>query len=174
MRGAAMSAGKDVWGDRAAAGPPQPFFHSRWVDTPAYVGEPGPEAARPAGFRAAGVACGIKPSGNPDVALLVCDSQSPVSAARFADTGTPAAPVLLSQERCKLSTLRVILSNSGCANAATGRRGLEDAAKTQGAAAMAVGARTEEVLLGSTGGISDYLPVENVLRGIRDAQAALR
>ncbi|HTA96810.1 MAG TPA: bifunctional glutamate N-acetyltransferase/amino-acid acetyltransferase ArgJ [Solirubrobacteraceae bacterium] len=169
-----MSAGKDVWGDRVAAGPPQPFFHSRWVDVPAYVGELGPEAGLPAGFRAAGVACGIKPSGNPDLALLVCDSLSSVSATRFADTGTPAAPVLLSQERCKLSALRVILANSGCANAATGRRGLEDAAKTQGAAAMAVGAQPEEVLLGSTGGISQYLPVEKMLRGIREAQAGLR
>ncbi len=172
-----MSAGKDVWGDRVTGmptHPPQPFFHSRWVDAPAYVGELGPEAGLPAGFRAAGVACGIKPSGNPDLALLVCDSRSPVSAARFADTGTPAAPVLLSQERCKLSALRVILANSGCANAATGRRGLEDAAKTQGAAAMAVGAQPEQVLLGSTGGISQYLPVENMLRGIREAQAGLR
>jgi glutamate N-acetyltransferase/amino-acid N-acetyltransferase len=169
-----VSAGKDVWGDRTAAGPPQPFFYSRWVEAPSHVRELGPDAGLPAGFRAAGVACGIKPSGNPDLALLVCDSASPVSAARFADTGTPAAPVLLSQERCTLSALRVILANSGCANAATGRRGLEDAAKTQGATAMAVGARTEEVLLGSTGGISDYLPVENVLRGIREAQAHLR
>ncbi len=172
-----MSAGKDVWGDRRtgmSTHPPKPFFHSRWVDAPAHVGELGPGAGLPAGFRAAGVACGIKPSGNPDLALLVCDSRSPVSAARFADTGTPAAPVLLSQERCKLSALRVILANSGCANAATGRRGLEDAAKTQGAAAMAVGAQPEEVLLGSTGGISQYLPVENMLRGIREAQAALR
>jgi glutamate N-acetyltransferase/amino-acid N-acetyltransferase len=169
-----MSAGKDVWGDRASAGPPQPFFHSRWVPAPAQVRDLGPEAGLPAGFRAAGVACGIKPSGNPDLALLVCDSPTPVSAARFADTGTPAAPVLLSQERCTLSALRVILANSGCANAATGRRGLEDAAKTQGAAAMAVGAQHEEVLIGSTGGISQYLPVDNVLRGIREAQSCLR
>jgi glutamate N-acetyltransferase/amino-acid N-acetyltransferase len=169
-----VSAGKDVWGDRAAAGPPQPFFHSRWVPSPAHVRELGPDAGLPAGFRAAGVACGIKPSGNPDLALLICDSPAPVSSARFADTGTPAAPVLLSQERCKLGALRVILANSGCANAATGRRGLEDAAKTQGAAAMAVGVRSEEVLLGSTGGISQYLPVENMLQGIREAGGDLR
>src|SRR5580698_8882488 len=88
-RGTAMSAGKDVWGDRAAAGPPQPFFHSRWVDAPSHVRELGPEAGLPAGFRAAGVACGIKPSGNPDLALLVCDAERSVSAARFADTGAP-------------------------------------------------------------------------------------
>ncbi len=168
-----MSAGKDVWGDRPSEGPPQPFFHSRWVPAPAHVRELGPDAGLPEGFRAAGVACGIKPSGNPDLGLLVCDSPKPVSSARFADTGAPAAPVLLSQERCTLSALRVILANSGCANAATGRRGLEDAAKTQGAAAIAVGAQPEEVLLGSTGGISQNLPVENMLRGILDAQGRL-
>jgi glutamate N-acetyltransferase/amino-acid N-acetyltransferase len=168
-----VSAGKDVWGDRSAAGPPRPFFHSRWVSALAHVRDLGPEAGLAAGFRAAGVACGIKPSGNPDLGLLVCDSQSPVSAARFADTGTPAAPVLLSQERCTLSGLRVILANSGCANAATGRRGLEDAAKTQGAAAIATGVQPAEVLLGSTGGISQHLPVERVLNGIRDASTKL-
>jgi glutamate N-acetyltransferase / amino-acid N-acetyltransferase len=168
-----MSAGKDVWGDRSAAPPPQPFFHSRWVPAPVHVSDLGPDAGLPAGFRAAGVACGIKPSGNPDLGLLVCDAESPVSAARFADTGTPAAPVLLSQERCTLSALRVILANSGCANAATGRRGLDDAAKTQGAAAIATRVEPHEVLLGSTGGISDYLPVENMLRGILDARGRL-
>jgi glutamate N-acetyltransferase/amino-acid N-acetyltransferase len=162
-----------VWGDRAAAGPPQPFFRSRWVELPAHVRELGAAAGLPAGFRAAGVACGIKPSGNPDLALLLCDAEHPVSAARFADTGTPAAPVMLSRERCTLSSLRAILANSGCANAATGKRGLEDAAKTQGAAAMALGVQAHEVLLGSTGGISDCLPVDNVLRGIRDASGRL-
>ncbi len=168
-----MSAGRDVWGDRTATGPPQPFFHSRWVDTPSHARELGPDAGLPAGFRAAGVACGIKPSGNPDLALLVCDSPGAVSAARFADTATPAAPVMLSRERCSLASLRAILANSGCANAATGKRGMEDAAKTQGAAAMALGVQPHEVLLGSTGGISDYLPVEKVLRGILEASGQL-
>jgi len=169
-----MSAGKDVWGDRAAAGPPQPFFHSRWVPAPAHVHDLGPSAGLPAGFRAAGVACGIKPSGNPDLGLLVCDAETPVSAARFADTGTPAAPVLVTQERCRLDGLRVVLANSGCANAATGKRGLEDAAKTQGAAAVAVGVDETAVALASTGGISHYLPVDAVLRGVIAAQQQLR
>ena len=168
-----MSAGNDVFGDRTAAGPPQPFFHSRWVQKPAHVNELGPQAGLPKGFRAAGVACGIKPSGNPDLGLLVCDASSPASAALFADTAAPAAPVMLSRERCSLRSLRAILANSGCANAATGRRGLDDAAKTQGAAALAAGVEPHEVLLGSTGGISDYLPVEKVLRGILEAQRSL-
>ncbi len=169
-----MSAGKDIFGDRAAAGPPQPFFHSRWVPAPTHVRDLGPDVGLPAGFRAAGVACGIKPSGNPDLGLLVCDAEAPVSAARFADTGTPAAPVLVTQERCRLDGLRVVLANSGCANAATGKRGLEDAAKTQGAAAVAVGVRETAVALASTGGISHHLPVDPVLRGIIAAQQQLR
>lgn len=169
-----MSAGKDVFGDRISAGPPQPFFRSRWVPAPAHVRDLGPDVGLPAGFRAAGVACGIKPSGNPDLGLLVCDAKTPVSAARFADTGTPAAPVLVTQERCRLDELRVVLANSGCANAATGKRGLEDAAKTQGAAAVAVGVQETAVALASTGGISHHLPVDAVLRGIIAAQQQLR
>jgi glutamate N-acetyltransferase / amino-acid N-acetyltransferase len=169
-----VSAGNDVFGDRSFAGAPQPFFHSRWVPAPEHVRDLGPDAGLPAGFRAAGVACGIKPSGNPDLGLLVCDSQTPVSAARFTTTGTPAAPVLLSQERCRLDALRAILANSGCANAATGRRGLDDAAKTQGAAALAAGVQESTVALASTGGISWYLPVDAVLKGILVVQGELR
>jgi glutamate N-acetyltransferase/amino-acid N-acetyltransferase len=169
-----MSAGKDVFRDRLADGPPQPFFHSRWVPAPAHVRDLGPTAGLPAGFRAAGVAAGIKPSGNPDLGLLVCDAKDPVSAARFTATGTPAAPVLLSQERCHLGALRVVLANAGCANAATGQRGLDDAAKTQGAAAMAVGVQEAAVAVASTGGISHYLPVDAVLKGILAAHGQLR
>jgi glutamate N-acetyltransferase/amino-acid N-acetyltransferase len=163
----------DLRGDRDAAGPPSPFFHSRWVQTPAHVSELGADAGLPQGFRAAGAACGIKPSGNPDVALLVCDAPEAVSAARFADTGTPAAPVTVSRERCELDGLRAVLANSGCANAATGRRGIEDAVKTQGAAAIALGVQPQQVLLASTGGISDYLPVEKTLQGILEAHRGL-
>jgi glutamate N-acetyltransferase / amino-acid N-acetyltransferase len=169
-----MSAGKDIFGDRTAAGPPQPFFHSRWVPSPAHVRDLGPGAGLPEGFRAAGVACGIKPSGNRDLGLLVCDAENPVSAARFTASGTPAAPVLVSQERCRLDSLRVILANAGCANAATGRRGIDDAAKTQGAAAMAVGVGESAVALASTGGISQYLPVDAMLKGILAANGELR
>jgi glutamate N-acetyltransferase / amino-acid N-acetyltransferase len=169
-----VSAGQDVFGDRTAAGPRRPFFHSRWVSSPAHVRDLGPDVGLPAGFRAAGVACGIKPSGNRDLGLLVCDAETPVSAARFTATGTPAAPVLVTQERCRLDGLRAILANSGCANAATGRRGLDDAAKTQGAAALSVGVEEAAVALASTGGISWYLPVDAVLKGILAARGELR
>jgi glutamate N-acetyltransferase/amino-acid N-acetyltransferase len=169
-----VSAGKDIFGDRTAAGPPRPFFHSRWVPAPAHVRDLGPAVGLPEGFRAAGVACGIKPSGNRDLGLLVCDAEDPVSAARFTASGTPAAPVLVSRERCRLDALRAILANAGCANAATGRRGIDDAAKTQGAAAIAAGVDEAAVVLASTGGISQYLPVDSMLKGILAAQGELR
>jgi glutamate N-acetyltransferase/amino-acid N-acetyltransferase len=150
-----------------------PFFRSRWVPAPTHVRELGLDAGLPGGFRAAGVAAGLKPSGNHDVGLLVCDAETPVSAARFTATGTPAAPVLVSRERCHLDALRAVLVNSGCANAATGQRGLDDAAKTQGAAALAVGVHPAEVALASTGGISHLLPVDLVLKGILAARPLL-
>jgi glutamate N-acetyltransferase/amino-acid N-acetyltransferase len=149
------------------------FFRSRWVQAPAHVRALGDDAPLPAGFRAAGVAAGIKPSGNPDVGLMVCDGDAPVSAARFTSSATAAAPVLVTRERSRLERLRAVLVNSGCANAATGRRGLEDAAKTQGAAALAVGVEPAEVALASTGGISHTLPVEAVLKGILAARERL-
>jgi glutamate N-acetyltransferase/amino-acid N-acetyltransferase len=151
----------------------RPFFHSRWVPAPAHVRELGLRAGLPGGFRAAGVAAGLKPSGSPDVGLLVCDAEAPVSAARFTTSAAPAAPVLVTRERCRLDALRVILANSGCANAATGGRGLDDAAKTQGAAALAAQVEPSQVALASTGAISHMLPVDAVLKGTLQAREAL-
>jgi glutamate N-acetyltransferase / amino-acid N-acetyltransferase len=150
------------------------MFGSRWVPAPEHVSVLGPDSGLPGGFRAAGVACGIKPSGNTDLGLLVCDAERPVSAARFTASGTAAAPVLITRERCRLSSLRAVLANSGCANAATGGRGLDDAAKTQGAAAALLGVSEAEIALASTGGISQYLPVEAMLKGILEAGGRLR
>src|SRR3954447_19675046 len=102
-------------------------FHSRWVEAPAHATES--DGGLPAGFRAAGVACGLKPSGGLDLGLLVSDAPDTVSAARFPRSGVLAAPVLLTQERCRLGALRAVVANAGNANAATGRRGVEDAAR---------------------------------------------
>ena len=149
-------------------------FGSRWVQAPGHVRELGGDAGLPQGFRAAGVAAGLKPSGDPDVGLLVCDAEQPASAAVFTSSSTAAAPVLVTRERCRLRSLRAVLANSGCANAATGSRGLDDAAKTQGAAAAAAGVPESEVALASTGAISHYLPVDSVLKGILQARSQLR
>jgi glutamate N-acetyltransferase/amino-acid N-acetyltransferase len=157
----------------SAVSPAQSLFGSRWAPLPAHVRVLAPDAGLPAGFRAAGVAAGLKPSGRPDLGLLVCEAELPVSAARFTSSSTAAAPVLLNRARCRLHELRAVIANAGCANAGTGGRGLDDAAKVQGAAALAAGVEPAEVALASTGAISQYLPVDGVLKGILRARAEL-
>lgn len=146
-------------------------FESRWVSEPDHARElPG---GLPAGFRAAGVTAGLKPSGAPDVGLLVSEADDTVSAARFTRSGTLAAPVLLCQERCALDRLRAAVVNAGNANAATGARGLDDAVRMQAAAAAAVGVEAERVAVASTGVIGVPLAIETVVEGIGSAQRAL-
>ncbi|TMK39571.1 MAG: bifunctional glutamate N-acetyltransferase/amino-acid acetyltransferase ArgJ [Actinobacteria bacterium] len=145
-----------------------PFFRSRWVPAPDHVFEQ-VDAPLPAGFRAAGVACAIKPSGDLDLGLLVCDAPEVTSAARFTRSGTLAAPVLLCQERCRLDGLRAVAVNAGNANAATGRPGLDAAAHMQGAAAVIAGVPEDRVAVASTGVIGVPLPGEKVIAGLRAA-----
>jgi glutamate N-acetyltransferase/amino-acid N-acetyltransferase len=150
------------------------FFASRWIDTPANVTELS-DGGLPRGFRAAGVACGIKESGARDLGLLVSDPAGTTSAARFTRSGTLAAPVLLTMEHCRLEGLRAVVVNSGNANAATGRRGLDDAAKMQGAAALASGVGSENLIaVASTGVIGVPLPMGAVTQGILAAGRELR
>jgi glutamate N-acetyltransferase/amino-acid N-acetyltransferase len=146
-------------------------FSSRWIDVPDHVTEL--DGGLPAGFRASGVACGLKPSGAPDLGLLVSDAPETVSAARFTRSGVLAAPVLLTQERCRVDAIRAVVANSGNANAATGRRGLEDAARMQGGAAMAAGVPEDQVAVASTGVIGVHLDTDKLMRGISDARREL-
>jgi len=149
------------------------FFSSRWVDVPDAVREE-PAGGLPAGFRAAGVAAGIKPSGGKDVAFLVSDAPETTSAARFTRSGVLAAPVLVTQERCRLGALRAVVANSGNANAATGGRGMDDAAKMQGAGAMAAGVEPDRVAVASTGVIGVPLDSQAVVGGLARARGELR
>ena len=150
-----------------------PFFSSRWVEVPDWVREDA-AGGLPAGFRAAGVAAGLKPSGGTDVGLLVCDAAETTSAARFTRSGVLAAPVLVTRERSRLDALRVVVANSGNANAATGGRGLDDAAKMQGAAAMAGGVQADQVAVASTGVIGVPLDSRAVVSGLARARSELR
>jgi glutamate N-acetyltransferase/amino-acid N-acetyltransferase len=146
-------------------------FESRWAQRPGHVSElPG---GLPEGFRAAGVACGLKPSGARDLGLLVSHAPDTVSAARFTRSGMLAAPVMLTQERCRLDGIRAVVANAGNANAATGRRGLEDAARMQGAGAMAAAVPEDRVAVASTGVIGVPLDIDKVIRGIADARREL-
>jgi glutamate N-acetyltransferase/amino-acid N-acetyltransferase len=97
-----------------------------------------------------------------------------VSAARFTRSGVLAAPVVLCQQRTRLEAIRAVVANSGNANAATGRRGLEDAARMQGAGAMACGVPEDQVAVASTGVIGVPLDAREVIKGVAAARAQLR
>jgi glutamate N-acetyltransferase / amino-acid N-acetyltransferase len=148
------------------------FFASRWVPCPEHVTELEGDGL-PAGFRASGVAAGIKESGSPDIGVMVCDAPEATSAARFTASGTQAPPVLLCRERARLDALRAVVVNSGNANAATGRPGFENAAKMQGAGALVAGVREDQVAVCSTGVIGVPLPMDKITQGIVGASHAL-
>jgi glutamate N-acetyltransferase/amino-acid N-acetyltransferase len=128
----------------------------------------------PAGFRAAGISCGIKKSGAPDLALIVSELSASAGAV-FTLNKAQAAPVLVSKERLAASggRARVVAINSGCANACTGEDGLATANAMADAAAAASGAGRAEVLIASTGVIGVALDRHKVTSGILDAAGAL-
>lgn len=121
----------------------------------------------PEGFFAGATGAGInkKAKNKPDLGILFSDSVC-VVAGVFTTNRIKAAPVLLSQERLKRGRARAVVVNSGCANACTGGRGLEDAARMAELAAKGVGIAPEEVLVASTGVIGVPLPMEKITPAI--------
>ncbi|MBA3422172.1 MAG: bifunctional ornithine acetyltransferase/N-acetylglutamate synthase, partial [Thermoleophilaceae bacterium] len=150
--------------------PPAGFFRSRWVERPAHARELEPTAL-PAGFRAAGVAAGIKHR-SLDVGLLVSDAPSTTSSARFTRNALVAAPVAVCAEAA-LDRLRAVVVNSGNANVSDGERGLVTARESQAAAADLLELPAERVGLASTGVIGRELPRERLVEGIVTAAARL-
>jgi glutamate N-acetyltransferase/amino-acid N-acetyltransferase len=128
----------------------------------------------PRGFKAAGVACGIKASGNLDLSLLVSDTTAS-AAAVFTTNLAKAAPVLLSRDHLTQSggRGRAVVINSGCANACTGADGRDHARIMAARTAQAVQCDPTAVLVASTGVIGVKLPIEKVERGILDAATQL-
>ena len=128
----------------------------------------------PAGFRAAGVACGIKKTKGLDLALIVSDAPAS-GAAVFTTNKAQAAPVLVSKARLHASggRTRAVVINSGCANACTGPDGLRTAELMADAAARAVNVDPSQVLVASTGVIGVALDRQRVTEGIAAASAAL-
>ena len=130
------------------------------------------------GFRATGLAAGIKASGRPDVALIVNDGPKDAAAAVFTSNRFPAAPVLWSRQAVADGAARAVIVNSGGANACTGPQGFADAhemaehtaAKLQ-AAGVDIGAG--DVLVCSTGLIGELLPMDKVRAGIDAAVASI-
>jgi len=127
----------------------------------------------PAGFRAAGIAAGIKASGAPDLALVFNEGPDYSAAGVFTRNQVKAAPVLWTRQVLGTGRLRAVLLNSGGANACTGPAGFGDAhATAEAVAAMLSSWGTEtgpiEVGICSTGLIGDRLPMGKVLAGVTE------
>ena len=127
----------------------------------------------PAGFRAAGIAAGIKKSGAPDLALVFNEGPDYAAAGVFTRNQVKAAPVLWTSQAVTTGRLRAVLLNSGGANACTGPAGFQDTHACAEAVAAALsnwGTETGpvEVAVCSTGLIGDRLPMDRVLAGVTE------
>src|SRR5947207_12217978 len=127
----------------------------------------------PKGFRAAGVAAGLKQSGKPDVALVVNDGPDATAAGVFTTNRVKAAPVLWSQQVLRAGIVRAVILNSGGANACTGPQGFQDTHRTAEHVAAALSGRAMRVPVGaadvavcSTGLIGERLPMAKLLSGV--------
>ncbi|MDM7831967.1 bifunctional glutamate N-acetyltransferase/amino-acid acetyltransferase ArgJ [Cellulomonas edaphi] len=127
----------------------------------------------PAGFRASGVTAGLKPSGRPDLALIVNDGPLQVGAAVFTTNRVQGAPVKWSRQVVSDGVVSAVVMNSGGANVSTGVAGFQDAHSTAERVAEALGVSAGDVVVGSTGLIGERLPREILLAGVDQAVAAL-
>ncbi|HWM75336.1 MAG TPA: bifunctional glutamate N-acetyltransferase/amino-acid acetyltransferase ArgJ [Nocardioides sp.] len=127
----------------------------------------------PGGFRAAGVACGLKATGAKDLALVVNDGPAYDSASVFTANRCKANPVLWSQEVVKDGTVRAVVLNSGGANCYTGPDGFQTTHRVAERVAADVGIGAGDVVVCSTGLIGLTNPPELLLDGVDSAYAAL-
>lgn len=127
----------------------------------------------PRGFEAAGVHCGIKSDASKeDLTLLHCPEDA-VAAGVYTRNLVFAAPVALDRERTPTDRFRVLVVNSGNANACTGQRGNDDARRMAELAARSVGADPDQALVMSTGIIGEFLPMEKIAAGVLEAAEQL-
>ncbi|MFD5135340.1 bifunctional glutamate N-acetyltransferase/amino-acid acetyltransferase ArgJ [Streptomyces sp. NPDC058378] len=126
------------------------------------------------GFTAAGIAAGIKDSGNPDLALVVNNGPRRAAAGVFTSNRVKAAPVLWSEQVLKGGEVTAVVLNSGGANACTGPQGFQDThATAEKTAEVLTGHSAGEIAVASTGLIGLLLPMDKLLPGIEKAAAAL-
>jgi glutamate N-acetyltransferase/amino-acid N-acetyltransferase len=126
----------------------------------------------PRGYRAAGITAGLKPSGLPDLALIISDVDA-IAAGVFTTNQVCAAPVTYCRQRLQAkASARAVLINAGQANAATGEQGWNDALQCVQALGQALNIPPESVLVASTGVIGQRIRMDALLSGIPQLVAA--
>ncbi len=124
------------------------------------------------GYKAWGISSGIKKNEKKDLAIIYSDREAMVAGV-FTKNKVKAAPVLLNMVKVKSGRGQVIVANSGCANACTGKRGIADARATAEVAAQELNVKPDVVLVASTGVIGEFLPMTKVSTGIATAVGLL-
>jgi len=126
----------------------------------------------PKGFLAAGVRCGIKKSGKPDLGLLVCPAGAK-AAAMFTTNKITSAAVEISKRHIQSATVYAVVVNSGNANCCSGQVGIKNAIKMCTEMAKHIETNPYNVLVASTGIIGKQLPIDKITKGISKAVAKL-
>jgi len=126
----------------------------------------------PRGFLAAGIHCGIKQSGDPDIALMVCPTGAK-AAGVFTTNKVSSAAVQVCKSHLSSREVQAVVVNSGNANACTGPKGINNAVKMCAATAELIDSEPKNVLVASTGIIGQQLPMRKVLAGIAKAASRL-
>ena len=120
----------------------------------------------PKGYRAAGIAAGLKPSGSNDLTIVVSDVDA-IAAGVFTTSQVRAACVDYCRQRLAAKpSARAILVNAGQANAGTGEKGWEDAQESASLVAQALGVESDQVLVASTGVIGQRIRMDAMRTGI--------
>jgi glutamate N-acetyltransferase/amino-acid N-acetyltransferase len=124
------------------------------------------KAILPAGFKANGVACGLKKSGKLDLALLYSEAPA-IASAKFTSNSIIAAPLIISKKHLKSTKVfQAVLVNSGNANCFTGKQGIKDAEETAGYLARELSIPKSSVLINSTGIIGKRLNIAKIKQAV--------
>jgi glutamate N-acetyltransferase/amino-acid N-acetyltransferase len=145
--------------------PADEFFRSKWVEPPAGVEFLDPSRL-PEGFRAGGVACGLKGGGGTDLGAVICDSEEVSSSILLTSNAAAAAPIRVCRDNLEQSRIKAVIVNSGNANAATGEQGIADALAMRDSLASATGLAPDTVAVAETGVIGVPMDMDAVLSGI--------
>ncbi len=120
----------------------------------------------PVGFKAGGIACGIKPSGGSDLGMILSDRPAVIAAVTTRNLFCGSPVILMRKRLAAQSRVRGVIANSGIANACTGKPGLRAAEKMTGLAELACGCDTGEFVVSSTGLIGCLPPMEKIARAV--------
>lgn len=122
----------------------------------------------PMGFLAAGLHCGVKASGKPDLALAYCPTGAKATAL-FTTNAVQSAAVTVCKKHIASSPIFAAIINSGNANACTGAKGLAAAKVMCSKVGKELNINSEECLIASTGIIGQQLPITKITTGISSA-----